>query len=114
MLTSATGFTKRLNWHYDLARSLDGMALPKSKPQVHIDDGQTLSFISTSFLFREEEGKAGQSVEGQIAIKSNAHEGAAPVVLASIQVDFNGSLNRVVLRHRKDSDATTQQKHNNV
>ncbi|KAK5661982.1 hypothetical protein OQA88_10093 [Cercophora sp. LCS_1] len=107
-------FTKRTNWPYDLSRSLDGMPPPKSKPQVHIDDGQTLSFISTTFLFKEEQGKAGQSVKGQLALKSNAHQGAAPIVLSSIQVEFNGSLHRVILQHQKDANAASLQKHNNV
>ena len=82
----------------------------KSKPQVHIEDGQTLSFVSASFIFREEEGKAGQSVKGQLALKSNAHQGSAPIVLSSIHLEFNGSVNRVVLRHDDATDIPTHQK----
>ncbi|KAK1759637.1 trafficking protein particle complex subunit 11 [Echria macrotheca] len=101
------GFTKRANWPYDLSKSLDGISV-KAKPQIHIDDGQTLSFVSTSFLFREEEGKAGQSVDGQLTIKSNAHPGSAPVTLSSVQIQFNGCLKRVSLDHADDVDSAVQ------
>lgn len=104
-------FTRRTNWHYDISRSLDGISL-KSKPHVHIEDGQTLSFVSASFIFRDEEGKAGQSANGQLTLKSNAHQGAAPIALSSVQVDFNGSVNRIILKHDEDSDE--QQKHGNT
>ncbi|KAK3349972.1 Gryzun, putative trafficking through golgi-domain-containing protein [Lasiosphaeria hispida] len=106
-------FTKRKNWHYDISRTLDGIS-PKSKPHVHIEDGQTLSFVSASFLFRNDEGKAGQSTNGQLAITSNAHHGSSPIALSNIQVDFTGSLSHVILRHEENIDAKTQQKRGSV
>ncbi|KAK0707487.1 Gryzun, putative trafficking through golgi-domain-containing protein [Lasiosphaeris hirsuta] len=106
-------FTRRNNWHYDISRALDSISLD-SKPQVHIEDGQTLSFVSASFLFRNDEGKAGQSTNGQLAITSNAHPGSAPITLSNIQVDFTGSLSHIILRHEEKVDAKTQQKRGNV
>ena len=72
-----------------------------SKPSVSIRDGQLVSFISASFLFQSEEGKAGQSVRGQLSIKSNAHLGSAPVVLSTVYLSFDGSLDGIILRHHE-------------
>ncbi|KAK3303299.1 Gryzun, putative trafficking through golgi-domain-containing protein [Chaetomium strumarium] len=98
-------FTKRPGWHYDITKSLEDVPL-KSKPSVSIQDGQLISFVSASFLFKNEEGKAGQSVRSQLCIKSNAHQGSAPVVLQSVYVSFSGSLDGVVLRHRENEQAS--------
>ncbi|KAK0709571.1 Gryzun, putative trafficking through golgi-domain-containing protein [Lasiosphaeria miniovina] len=105
-------FTRRTNWHYDITRSLEGIA-PKSKPSVHIEHGELLPFVSASFVFRDEEGKAGQSTRGQLAIKSNAQQGSAPVVLKSIEIEFSGSVGRVVLQHQAGA-ATEPRKHGSV
>ncbi|KAL2162160.1 hypothetical protein VTH06DRAFT_7073 [Thermothelomyces fergusii] len=72
---------------------------------VSIRDGQLLSFISASFLFRDEEGKAGQSVRGQLSIRSNAQQDSAPVTLDSVYLSFAGSLDGVVLRHQHGGPA---------
>ncbi|KAK1832466.1 hypothetical protein QBC39DRAFT_404859 [Podospora conica] len=93
-------FTRRASWPYNIIGSLDGMT-PKFRPKIHIEDGQTLSFVSASFIFRDGEGKAGQSVNGQLAIRSNAHPGSSPVPFTAFQIDFNGSINRVVVKHEK-------------
>ncbi|KAK0641083.1 Gryzun, putative trafficking through golgi-domain-containing protein [Cercophora newfieldiana] len=104
-------FTKRTNWHYDISKSLDGIS-PKSRPHVYIEDGQTLSFISASFIFKDEEGKAGQSANGQLTLKSSAHQGSAPIRLNSVQVELNGSVNRIIFKHQDDADP--QQKNGNT
>ncbi|EAQ84968.1 hypothetical protein CHGG_08982 [Chaetomium globosum CBS 148.51] len=93
-------FSKRPNWHYDITRSLEDVTL-SSKPSVSIRDGQLVSFISASFVFQNEEGKAGQSVRGQLSIKSNAHVGSAPVVLSTVYLSFDGSLDGIILRHHE-------------
>ncbi|KAH6616984.1 Gryzun, putative trafficking through golgi-domain-containing protein [Chaetomium tenue] len=93
-------FSKRPKWHYDITRSLEDVTL-SSKPSVSIRDGQLVSFISASFLFQSEEGKAGQSVRGQLSIKSNAHVGSAPVVLSTVYLSFDGSLDGIILRHHE-------------
>ena len=82
---------------------------PKSKPRVDLKDGQVLPFISASFLFKDDEGKAGQTTPGQLAITSNAHPGSVPVVLSRLQVDFSGSIKSVMLRHKEG--ATKVPKH---
>lgn len=91
--------------------SLDGMT-PKFRPKVHIEDGQTLSFITASFLFQDGEGKAGQSANGQLAIRSNAHPGSSPVPFNALQIDFSGSINRVVVKHAKEG--TTRRERGSV
>lgn len=104
---SSVGFTKRSDWHYDITRSLEGVST-RSKPSVSIKDGQVVPFISASFLFKDEEGKAGQSVRAQLSIKSNAHPGSAPVALTSIYVSFSGSVNSISLKHQENRHETQQ------
>lgn len=106
-----TAFTKRPDWHYDITKSLEGVART-SKPSVSISDGQLLSFISASFLFRNEQGRAGQSVRGQLSIKSNAHPGSAPIVLSSLHINFSGSVESIVLRHQEPEQETPQRRGN--
>ncbi|KAB5566526.1 Gryzun, putative trafficking through golgi-domain-containing protein [Coniochaeta sp. 2T2.1] len=106
------GFTKRRNWHYDIYKSLEGIDL-ESKPTVKIHDGNVLSFLSTSFVFKNEEGKAGQSVQAQLSITSNAHQGSAPIAVNRLQVDFAGSIRTLVLEH-KNGASDVQQRHRYV
>ncbi|KAK3316352.1 Gryzun, putative trafficking through golgi-domain-containing protein [Apodospora peruviana] len=94
-------FTRRTNWPYDITRSLDGIT-PKSRPNIHISDARILSFVSASFLFRDEEGKAGQTAQAQLTIKSNTHQGSAPILLKNVQVALSGSVSGVVLQHKAD------------
>ncbi|KAK3994608.1 Gryzun, putative trafficking through golgi-domain-containing protein [Cladorrhinum sp. PSN332] len=105
-------FPKRSGWHYDITKSLEGIITSESKPSVSIPDGRILPFISTTFLFKDEQGKAGQSVRSQLFIKSNAHQGSAPVVLSSVAINFSGSLNQVLIKH--DETEAPEQKHGNV
>ena len=110
-LTLMAGFTRRPAWPYDLSKSLEGISA-NTKPRIHIDidDDRTLSFISTAFLFRDEEGKAGQKASGQLSITSNAHAGSPPITLKTVQVEFNGSLGLMRLTHKASSKPETQQK----
>jgi hypothetical protein len=101
-----------MNWHYNITRSLEGVAPPKSKPRIQIADGQILSFFSASFVFKPEEGKAGQSCQGQLSIKSNAHPGSAPIVFSGLQVKFDDIIHTIILQHQADSQ--TRQANGNV
>jgi hypothetical protein len=74
----------------------------EGKPSVSIRDGQFQSFISASFLFEKEEGRAGQTVRTQLSITSNAQPDSVPVVLGSVYLSFDGCLDGVILRHQKN------------
>lgn len=100
------GFPKRPSWHYNLSKSLEG--LPAPKPSVYVNDDSGTSFIIPSFVFRHEEGKAGQSCQAQLSIKSNAAPGSTPVVLESIRLQFDGSIRPILLNHEKDGDSALQ------
>ncbi|KAL6820417.1 Gryzun, putative trafficking through golgi domain-containing protein [Trichoderma sp. SZMC 28015] len=97
-------FTRRKNWHYDLAKSLDGVS-STSRPFITISDDVASSFISTSFAFRSKEGRAGETCLAQLSLKSEALQAAAPVTLSSIRVEFEGHLKPITLIH--DSDLPT-------
>ncbi|KAK4126992.1 hypothetical protein N657DRAFT_611212 [Parathielavia appendiculata] len=100
-------FTRRPGWHYDISRALEDVDLTP-KPIVSIRDGQLQAFVSASFLFMKDEGRAGQSVRGQLSVVSNTHSESAPVVLSSIYLSFKGSLDGVVLRHQAKGPAIQQ------
>lgn len=100
-----TGFPKRPSWHYDLSKSLEG--IPAPKPTVDVNDNSGTSFLIPSFVFRHEEGKAGQTCQAQLSVTSNAAPGSAPVVLESILLQFDGSIKPILLTHDA-GDGSTQ------
>ncbi|OTB09584.1 hypothetical protein M426DRAFT_82129 [Hypoxylon sp. CI-4A] len=93
------GFTRRPNWHYDITKSLDGIA-DDDQHVVNISDEHITSFLQASFVFRNEEGKAGQSCPAQLSITSNSFPDSAPVVLDRIRIEFDGSLRTIHLKHQ--------------
>jgi hypothetical protein len=72
----------------------------ESKPTVKIHDGNVLSFLSTSFVFKGEEGKAGETAQAQLSVTSRAHPGSAPMTVDRLQLDFVGSIRTLVLEHK--------------
>ncbi|PTB68916.1 hypothetical protein BBK36DRAFT_1166792 [Trichoderma citrinoviride] len=95
-------YTRRQNWHYDLGKSLDGVA-STTKPFITISDDLASSFVAASFAFRSKEGRAGETCLAQLSLKSEAHPVAAPVILSSIRIEFEGHLKPITLVH--DSSA---------
>ncbi|CAJ2505284.1 Uu.00g126780.m01.CDS01 [Anthostomella pinea] len=99
-------FSKRPDWHYDITKSLDGVTMDH-RPAITINDDHLASFLQASFVFKNEEGKAGQSCPAQLSIVSNAFPKSAPVVLETIRIDFDGSLRTIHLKHDGSEDQTT-------
>ncbi len=91
-------YTRQQNWHYDLGRALESMP-GGEKPTVRISSDAIPSFLSSSFIFRGEQGKAGQNAQAQLALASNAFPGSAPVVLETITIEFEHSVMPIVLHH---------------
>ncbi|KAI1416591.1 Gryzun, putative trafficking through golgi-domain-containing protein [Hypoxylon sp. FL1857] len=100
------GFSRRPGWHYDITKALDGVAVD-SQPVINIDDEHVTSFLEASFVFKHEEGKAGQSCPAQLSITSNSFPDAAPVVLGAIEVEFEGSLRKIHLKHQAANSQET-------
>ncbi|OTB14491.1 hypothetical protein K445DRAFT_62497 [Daldinia sp. EC12] len=97
------GFSRRPGWHYDITKSLDGISTD-SRPVIEIGDEHVTSFLHASFIFKNDEGKAGQSCPAQLSITSNSFPDAAPVVLERIRIEFEGSLHTVDLGHKASDD----------
>lgn len=95
-----------------MSKSLDGVNAPK--PSIEVNDDLGTSFLVPSFVFRHEEGKAGQTCQAQLSIKSNAAPGSAPIVLESILVQFDGSIRPILLEHVPDSNRQGQEQNNVV
>ncbi|KAI1316286.1 Gryzun, putative trafficking through golgi-domain-containing protein [Xylariaceae sp. FL0255] len=100
-------FDRRLKWHYDISRSLDGLGV-EQPPAIHMDDEQITSFLTANFVFKHDEGKAGQTCLVQLTLVSHAFHDAAPVVLKSLHVHVQGGLREIYLEH----DPNTDQAHN--
>ena len=77
---------------------MEGITLD-AKPTVKTGDGPSPSFIIPSFAFKKDEGKAGQTASAQLSLTSRAQEGSAPIVLDSLQVQFEGAVKTIVLHH---------------
>ncbi|KAM3453200.1 hypothetical protein MY3296_003963 [Beauveria thailandica] len=99
-------FTKRPYWHYDLSKSLDGLKL-EERPSVDVSDGSATGFISTSFVFRNKESKAGDFCKAQLSLVSNAMPGSAPIILANVRIEFEGSLKPITLEHTLSDEKPT-------
>ncbi|KAI1380321.1 Gryzun, putative trafficking through golgi-domain-containing protein [Hypoxylon crocopeplum] len=100
------GFSRRPGWHYDITKSLDDITL-EGQSVISISDEHVTSFLQASFVFKNEEGKAGQTCPAQLSITSNSFPDAAPVVLSSIQVEFDGSLRTIHLKHQTNNNKTS-------
>lgn len=101
-------FSKRPHWHYDLAKGLDGMKL-EEKPTVNVSDGSLNSFISSAFVFRNKESKAGDYCKAQLSLLSSAMPGSAPITFSNVCVEFEGSLKPITLEHTPmPQDKTSQ------
>ncbi|TGJ88175.1 hypothetical protein E0Z10_g570 [Xylaria hypoxylon] len=103
------GFSRRPSWHYDISKALDGISVVQP-PIINLDDEHLTSFIHADFVFKHEEGRAGQTCPAQLSLVSNAFPNAAPIRLKSLIVHVEGGLREIHLKHEKHRD----QKHNNT
>ena len=71
-------------------------------PSIEFGDEDVTSFLDVSFVFKHEEGKAGQHCPAQLCVTSNAFPNTPPVTLEKIQIQFDGSLRTIRLEHRAD------------
>ncbi|CAG7554933.1 unnamed protein product [Fusarium equiseti] len=96
-------FMRQPQWHYDIARSLEGITTDE-KPSIILSDEKSGSFVSASFVFRNKEGKAGESCTAQLAITSHTFRDAAPITFSSLKVEFDGSLKPILLEHEASGE----------
>ncbi|RYP92874.1 hypothetical protein DL770_001045 [Monosporascus sp. CRB-9-2] len=94
-------FSKRPDWHYDITKSLDDVTLERP-PTIEIGDDDVTSFLQVSFVFRHEDGKAGEHCLAQLSITSNAFASSPPVTLEKVRIEFDGSLRTINLKHLSD------------
>lgn len=69
-----------------------------------INDDAVSSFIAASFIFKSEDGKAGETCQAQVAIRSDAFPDASAVTLKGLRIDFEGSLKTITLDHDPESN----------
>ncbi|KAI0907835.1 Gryzun, putative trafficking through golgi-domain-containing protein [Ustulina deusta] len=92
------GFFRRPGWHYDISKALAGISVVQP-PIINLDDEHLTSFICADFVFKHEEGKAGQTCPAQLSLVSNAFPDAAPITLKSLNVYVEGGLRGIILKH---------------
>ncbi|KAK5626237.1 hypothetical protein RRF57_001952 [Xylaria bambusicola] len=93
-------FSRRPDWHYDISKALDGISV-EQPPVISLDDEHLTSFIHTDFVFRHEEGKAGQTCSAQLSLVSSAFSNAAPITLKSLNILVEGGLREILIKHEK-------------
>lgn len=71
----------------------------EQKPVVNVSDASATGFITSSFVFRNKESKAGDFCHAQLSLVSRAMPGSAPVTLSQLRIDFEGSLKPIMLQH---------------
>ncbi|KAG5951899.1 hypothetical protein E4U53_002055 [Claviceps sorghi] len=91
-------FPKRQHWSYDLSQSLEGMSVD-ARPSVELSNDVATSLISSSFVFRTKDSKAGDCCRAQLALTSNAMPDSRPICLSSVRVEFVDGLKPVVISH---------------
>jgi trafficking protein particle complex subunit 11 len=100
-----TDFYKRPGWNYNITKSLEGVQV-NQRPEIAISDDHVISFLTSTFVFKHEEGRAGQTCPAQLALTSNALPGSAPVVLDEVRVSFEGSVRPIRLKHEASTPST--------
>jgi trafficking protein particle complex subunit 11 len=67
--------------------------------EVSISDDHVTSSLKVSFVFKHDEGRAGQSCPAQLAITSSAFSGSPPITLQDLRIMFEGSIRNIQLSH---------------
>lgn len=106
LLTLIKGFARQSNWHYNVEKSLEGLNTVKVKPAVVLHAEEIQSFLTASYAFEKLEGKVGEQVKSQLAVKSSALASSAPVTVNEMRIEFIGSMKRIILRHRSSTEAS--------
>ncbi|CAM1501890.1 Fc.00g038740.m01.CDS01 [Cosmosporella sp. VM-42] len=104
-------FFRRPQWHYDISRALEGVSTP-SKPSISLSDDTTCSSVSASLVFRNKEGKAGETCTAQLSLTSHAFIDAAPITFESLKVYCNGNLKPILIEHEASKDETQPNRSN--
>jgi trafficking protein particle complex subunit 11 len=99
-------YSRRLDWHYDLSRSLEGLK-SESRTLVKTEDATGLSPLEASLAFRADEGKAGENVPIQLTVKSNAMIGSKPIRISTLGIRFAGNLQGIKLSGQDGSAPST-------
>ncbi|KAH8884676.1 hypothetical protein GQ53DRAFT_661530 [Thozetella sp. PMI_491] len=100
-------YTRHPNWNYDITKSLEGIS-SASRPTVSTEGNSPDSLLVPCFVFKHEEGKAGQTTRAQLSITSHAMEASTPLVLHSLQIHFEGSIKTIALTHEPNATSEDQ------
>lgn len=81
-----------------MSKSLDRLKID-DKPSLQLSDESATSLISAQFAFRNKESKAGETCMAQLCLVSNAGIGSAPITLSNLKLEFEGSVNPIIIEH---------------
>ncbi|KAL4809764.1 Gryzun, putative trafficking through golgi-domain-containing protein [Aspergillus unguis] len=98
-------FPPRLDWHYDIHRSLEGLAIEKPKPSIVVKAEDVVSSVAATFAFQKAEGNVGEPLQGQLVLRSCAQRSSAPIKLAELKLAFEGCLRPIRLSSDQNTDA---------
>ncbi|KAA8895445.1 Gryzun, putative trafficking through golgi-domain-containing protein [Sphaerosporella brunnea] len=84
---------------YDLGKCLEGVDTSNVKPTIVARASDVVNILSVSYSFEFPEVHAGQPVNSQLSITSNAHPSSAPLVFSELKITYEGGLKTILLRH---------------
>ncbi|KAA8566792.1 hypothetical protein EYC84_009892 [Monilinia fructicola] len=105
-----TCFVRQSKWHYNIAKSLEGLSTVKVKPAVVLHAEEIQSFLTASYAFEKSEGKVGEQSLSQLVVKSSALASSVPVTINEIRLEFIGGMKPIILRHKPSTEASKNQK----
>jgi hypothetical protein len=79
---------------------------------VVLHDQEVHSFLSASFVFEQAEGKVGELCHYQLVVRSRALPASAPVTMAEIRLEFDGSMKPLELRHKNTAEVKVKTRDN--
>ncbi|EPQ67914.1 BgtA-21156 [Blumeria graminis f. sp. tritici] len=93
----------------DLTCSLEGLNLEK-KPIIVLKSDEVHSFLTMSYTFNCLESNVGELCSSQLSISSNSIISMAPLTIADIKVNFEGSLKSINIKHKETLETSSSSK----
>jgi hypothetical protein len=98
--------------HYDLM-ALMSLATKSegTKEEILLRHEDIVMFLDISFAFAIDESHAGETVQAQITLTSNAQVNSAPVIINILMIELEGEVKSIDFRHCADNASASEAEH---
>ncbi|GES65143.1 Gryzun trafficking through golgi-domain-containing protein [Aspergillus terreus] len=100
-------FQPKLDWSYNIHKSLGDLPLVKPKPCIVLKAEDIISCVTASFVIQNAEGNVGEPLSVQLVIRSCAQPSSAPIRFSAVKVVFEGCLRPIKLESSDDESSDT-------